>query len=390
MTAPPLTRPLVVAQWVRIRWWNACAYYAIALAEGLARNGHRSFVLAPAGTPAHTEARQRGLEVPDIGDPGSLRPDEWWRAGRRLREFLRNEAVDVVNVHSGAGHERFSRWRGRYGYRLVRTRGDIRGPRTGLLQRRLYGSGTDHHLVSAQFLAARYAELGVAPEDVTILRGGIDLDRARQVDREGARHEIRARLGLATDQPLVGMIARLSPVKGHDVLLRAFAELRVRAPRARLVCAGGEAQLRSSDLEALASSLGIGDRVHVVGRVDDPWTWAAALDVAVIASTGSEAICRSAFEYLAVGVPIVASRLHAIAEVLTDDVALLVPPGQPVPLADGLQRLLEDSGLRARLARRGHEHVRAHYSLERFGEEAATLFARLLADRTVPSGHSDA
>ncbi|MEZ4651261.1 MAG: glycosyltransferase family 4 protein [Candidatus Eisenbacteria bacterium] len=374
--------PLRVAQWVRIRWWNACAYYAVSLAEGLARIGHESWVLAPPGTPAHEEAKKRGLRVPDIGDPGSSRPDEWLRSGRALRRFLAAERIDVVNVHSGPGHARFSRWRTGLGFRVVRTRGDIRPPRTAAVQRWLYRHGTDHHLISADFLRTPYEDLGVPAERITTLRGGTDLARADRVERAGARRNVRERLGLAPDQPLVGMIARLSPVKGHEVLLRAMAELRVRHPRAHLVCPGGDAQLSREQLQALADSIGLGPRVHFVGRVEDPLEWAAALDVAVIASTGSEAICRSAFEYLAVGVPIVASRIHAVGEVLAGDVARLVPPGAVVPLANALADLLASEDERAALAARGRAHVEAHYSLERFGAGAAAVFRTLLATRS--------
>ena len=382
-----IERPLRIAQWVRIRWWNACAYYAVSLAEGLARVGHQSWVLAPPGTPAFLEARKRGLLVPDLGDPGSTRPDEWLRSGSRLQEFLRREALDIVNVHSGPGHARFSRGRSTHGYRLVRSWGDIRSPRTGLLTRWLFGGGTDHHIVSADFLLPRYDELGVPRSRITTLRGGTDLSLADRVDRDAARLGVRLQLGLPPDQPLVGIIARLSPVKGHEVVLRAFAELRVSQPRAHLVCVGGDAQLRRGDLEAIALALGIGERVHFVGRVEDPWTWAAALDVAVIASIGSEAICRSAFEYLAVRVPVVASRIHAVGEVLTDEVAELVAPGEPVALAQALQRLLRDDERRARLAALGRSHVETHYSLERFGADAGALFGRLVA--SVPANGDD-
>jgi len=370
-------RPLRVAQWVRIRWWNACAYYAVALAEGLARAGHDSWVLAPAGTPAHEEARKRGLRVPDVGDPGSSHPVEWWRSRAQLREFFGRESIDVVNVHSGPGHARFSRARSEYGYRLVRTWGDIRSPRTSFLTRWLFGEGTDHHIVSADFLLPRYDAIGVPRDRITVLPGGVDLALADRVDREWARSEIRARLGLEPDQPLVGIIARLSPVKGHEVLLRAIAELRVSHPLAHLVCVGGDAQLRRSDLQAFALGLGIAERVHFVGRVEDPWPWATALDVAVIASTGSEAICRSAFEYLAAGVPVVASEINAVGEILADGLAELVPPGDPAPLARALRTLLGDPERRTRLAERGRARIEAHYSLERFGAAAAEVFGRL-------------
>lgn len=373
----PADRPLRVVQWVRIRWWNACAYYAVSLAEALSRRGHRSFLLSPPGTPARREAEALGLPVPDTGDPGSPDPVEWVRANLRLRRFLRRERIDLVNVHSGPGHAQLALFCRELGIPLVRTRADIRPPRAGPVQRWLYRRGTTHHLVSADFLRGAYAVLGVSDDRVTTLRGGIATDRLEQVSRRLARQEVRARLGLPPSALLIGIVARLSPVKGHRHLLNAMARLSGNWPELHLAVVGPDAQLDREDLGEMVRALGLGPRVHLVGVVEDPHTWAAALDVAVIASVDSEAVCRSAFEYLGLGIPLVASRLHAIAEVVAEGTGLLVPPGDPEKIADAVGRLLASPELRESLSRAGREHVRRHYSLERFGEAADRLFVDL-------------
>lgn len=373
--------PLRVAQWVRIRWWNACAWYAVTLGEALARVGHRSYILAPPGTPAAAEAAARGLLVPDIGDLGALDPVEWWRTGRALREFLRRESIQLVNVHSGPGHARLALLGRRAGFPVVRTRGDIRRPRGSWMQKQLYRERTAHHLAAADFIRETYyRDLGVPLEKITTLRGGIDLGRLAQVRTGAARAAVRERLGLAPDTVLIGMIGRLSPVKGHRFLLEAMAGLTARFPQVHLVMAGPDAQLSRQDLEETARSLGVSGITHLIGRVEDPLLWSAGLDVAVIASIDSEAICRSALEFMGLGIPLVATRVHAIPEVVVPGAGLLVPPADSRGIAEGLERILASPELRASLSRSARRHVEENYSLEHFGRAAADLFRRVLRE----------
>jgi glycosyltransferase involved in cell wall biosynthesis len=373
--------PLRVAQWVRIRWWNACAWYAVTLAEALARRGHASYVLAPPGTPAAREAAARGLPLPDVGDPGGASPLGLGRDARRLRRFLASERIQLVNVHSGPGHALLALLCLRLGIPLVRTRGDIRPPHRGPLQRWLYRRGTTHHLAAASFIEAEhYGGLVPSRGRVTVLRGGIDTARLDRISRPEARALARVRLGLPAATPLVGMIGRLSPVKGHTDFLNAMARIARERRDLHLVIAGPEAQLSPEDLREIARAQGLEERTHVLGRVDDPLAWAAALDVAVIASIDSEAICRSAFEYLGLGIPLVATRVHAIPEIVVEGAGLLVPPGDPERLAAAVGYLLEAPEVRESFSRAGKEHVRAHYALERFGEHAERLFRRLVAE----------
>ncbi len=377
----PGTRPLRIAQLVDIRWWNASAWYAIALAEALAKRGDESYVIAPPDTPAGREAVRRGLQLPALSNLASTSPPVWMRAGGEFRRFLREASVDLVNVHSSPAHLRAALICGSEGVAVVRTRSDIRPPRGGPFQRLTYGRGTTHHLAAAEFIRRDYYRgLGIPPERISVLRGGIDTEMLDRIDRCESRLQVRARLGLPDDALLVGMLARLSPIKGHKDVVNAMARVCATGIDAHLVLAGADSQLRREEIQEWGRAQGLGSRVHMTGRVEDPLAWAAALDVAVIASIGSEAICRSAFEYLGLGIPLVATRVHAIPEVVADGVGILVPPGRPDALARSITALLGSSELRAAYSGAGREHVRKHYRLERFGEEAAAVFRRACLD----------
>ena len=164
-----------------------------------------------------------------------------------------------------------------------------------------------------------------------------------------------------------GMIARLSPWKGQDVFLRAFAlAFPDGTEQARLV---GAAMFGEDDYEAelrlLAKDLAIDDRVEFRGFREDVWTEFADLDVAVHASTTPEPFGQVVLEAMAAGVPSIAAKEGGPAEVVTDGVdGLLVNPRDPHALALALRRLADDGELRARLASAG-PRTAALYSPER-------------------------
>lgn len=371
--------PLRIAQWAKIRWWNACAWYLVTQSEALERAGQIVHVLSTEDSPLLAEARARGLSTPEVPDLASNDPRALWTAIRHAEGWLRREAIDIVNVHSGAGHLGLAIACARAGVPLVRTRGDIRPPRRDWLHRILYRRAA-RHVVSADCLKPPLVRgLGVDEKHISVVLGGIDVETLARVDRATARVELRRTLGLPAAARVVGMVARLSPVKGHALVLEAAADLLRADPDLRIVFAGGDAQLRRADLAAIAERLGVGPQVHLLGRVPDAIPIAAAFDVAVIASNDSEAICRSAYEYLALGLPILATRIHAIGEVLHEGVARLVPPEDATALRQALAALLADDAVRAAMGERGRAHAERRHSLRVFAEE--TLEAFTLARR---------
>jgi glycosyltransferase involved in cell wall biosynthesis len=178
--------------------------------------------------------------------------------------------------------------------------------------------------------------------------------------------DIRRRLGWQ-DCVVAGMVARLDPIKGQDLFLRAAAVVTTRCPTARFVVVGsdtlGYEQDVEAELHALARDLGLDGRVHFEPQVDDPVPWHAALDVAVNAST-HEAFGLSIVEAMALGVPVVASRSDGPTEILRDGQdGVLFDVGDDAALAAVLERLLTDDAERDRFGRRAAARA------QRFSEE---------------------
>ncbi|MDT7741807.1 MAG: hypothetical protein QOE59_885, partial [Actinomycetota bacterium] len=162
------------------------------------------------------------------------------------------------------------------------------------------------------------------------------------------RAEVRAGLGVALDAELVVIVARMRPEKDHATLLRAFAEVRRVRPRAQLLVVG-DGVLRE-ELERLVAELGLDRDVVYVGLRSEVGDLLAAADVAALSSR-KECAPQSLLEAMAVGVPVVATAVGGIPEMVEQaTTGLLVPPGDPGALAEALIALLGDPVRRSALA----------------------------------------
>jgi glycosyltransferase involved in cell wall biosynthesis len=187
------------------------------------------------------------------------------------------------------------------------------------------------------------------PEDrVRLIWNGAPLDEFAPVPAERAA-KVRRELRLPGDALVVGSIGRLNTQKGHRLLLEAAARVLPRRPRTRVVIAG-DGDLRE-DLERQAGSLGIAERVVFAGHRTDVPDLLGALDVFCISSL-YEGTPLALFEAMASGKAIVSTSVDGCREVLEDGrTGLLVRPADPAALAEGLDRLLADPGLRESLGR---------------------------------------
>jgi glycosyltransferase involved in cell wall biosynthesis len=218
--------------------------------------------------------------------------------------------------------------------------------------------------------------LRVAPRDqFRVLPIGLDLRRFTEPDAE-AVEAFRAANDARPDVPLVGYVGRLVPIKRVDILLRAFAELRVASPATRLSIVGdGECR---AELERLAGALGIADAVRFHGYAGDVAAATSAADVAVL-SSDNEGTPVSLIEAGAAGRPAAATAVGGVPDVVTAGTGLLVPPGDPSALADALLRLVREPGLRRAMGAHAQGHVLERYSVERLVKDVDSLYSELLA-----------
>lgn len=217
--------------------------------------------------------------------------------------------------------------------------------------------------------AARVRQMpGVYPQRLRVISNGVDYEFW---SRKGSGH-----ISMGDRSMTVLTVGRLLPVKGHDVLLRAFAEVRTRVPQARLVIVG-DGTLRA-ELHVMVKELGLGEAVEFVGDIDAAGVRAQLGRSRVFAlPSRSEGLPLALLEAMAAGVPAVASRVGGIPEVLLPGTGLMVPPEDHAALAEALAALLLDPQLAADLGERGRERA-SHFSAAVADAAYEVLFLHLL------------
>jgi glycosyltransferase involved in cell wall biosynthesis/protein-tyrosine-phosphatase len=189
------------------------------------------------------------------------------------------------------------------------------------------------------------------------------------------RAALRRELNLPPDALVIGTVGRLVPVKGHVDLIRAVALAQPRMPQARLVIAGDGPLL--GDLWAMAGRLGIDKHCVFAGHRADVHRVLAAMDVFALPSL-SEGIPMALLEAMSLGVPVVATRVGGIPEVVRDRVTgLLVPPGDDRALAEACLELARYPDWAAEIGAAGQVFVTEEYTQERAGRALADTYRSL-------------
>lgn len=283
------------------------------------------------------------------------------RAIRELAAWLRREEIDLVHAHMYRAEVLGTRAALAAGTAVIMATvhsSRVRSQADTALLAELTAS-MDRLIVPSTSIRRKVSAEGRGDARFAVIPNGVDLARFTGPTRPCA---FRREFGVPADAPLLGVVARLEPEKGQRHLVEAMPAVLGATPDAWLAVIGEGSQ--SDDLAALARSLGVAHRVLFTGRRDDVSALTADLTVAVLPSL-REAQGISILEAMARRIPVVASAVGGIPEVITHDVdGLLVPPADPAALAAAIATLLQDPALRARIGEAGHRTVRDRFSID--------------------------
>lgn len=217
----------------------------------------------------------------------------------------------------------------------------------------------DRVIAVSRAIEQKLIEEGRTGTEVSVIYNGVDLQR---YDHQAPCCTLREEYGLPAEGPIVGVVARLESEKGHPTLLDAWPAVLAAQPTATLLIVGEGS--RREELEAQARALEIAERVVFTGRREDVPAVTAALDVAVLPSY-REAQGLVILEAMALGRPVVATRVGGIPEMVEDGVTgLLVPAHDSQALAAAIVRLLTDHSLADVIGRAGHDLVHDRFCVE--------------------------
>lgn len=312
-------------------------------------------------------ARAAGLETAPVRMRGPLDLP----ALGRLAGLIRRERVSLVHTHSS-----IDGWLGGMAARLcrvpvVRTRHVSIPIRRGLNP--VYRWLADRVITSGEAIRRMVVEAGVPPERVVAIPAGVNLEAFPF----GARAPETAR-ALGLGQPVIGSVAMFRGSKGHPQLLQAFAMVREKRPGASLLLVGDG--IRRAWVEQLAREANLGAAVVFTGFRPDVPALLGTMDCFAQASTRTEGVPQALLQAFAAGVPVVASRIGGIPEVVIDgETGLLVPSESPEALAAGIERVLDDPEAAAQRARAGRALVEARFSHVQAIDRLLRVYAELLA-----------
>ena len=324
--------------------------------------------------------------VPQLVRP--IRPWKDWQALRELTQLLRSHRSALVHTHSGKAGilGRLAARRARVPL-IVHT---IHGPSFGAFQNpfanrifraaeRRAAACTTHFVSVAEAMTEQYLAAGIGrPEQFTCIRSGFSLPPFLSVKSDP---DFRARLRIAPPDFVVGMIARLCELKGHDDLIASAPAVVKNNPRTKFLLVGGGPWRER--LQARVEGLGLQDHFVFAGLVPpvEIPRYLGAMDVLVHLSR-REGLARALPQALAAARPVIAYDCDGAKEIcLPDQTGYLIPPGDLRQLSERVLQLAGDPALRERLGKQGQQMVKDRFSVEQMVEELYALYRKLDAQR---------
>ncbi len=342
--------------------------YCLTLAAGLKKKGHTVYVASSGGTllDRFTQAGAEFIPLP-IRTKQEISPAIMISAFR-LRAFLKAHKVDLIHSHS----------------RTTQVLGCLVSRMTGVPHvstchgffrnrffRRLFPCwGRRVIAISDQVRDHLTVDFKIDPASVTVINNGIDTSRFHVPD-PAEKREAKKRLRL-NDAPVIGIVARLSDVKGHAYLIQAMKRVVEKFPLAQLLIAG-EGRIRDG-LVAAGRRLGIQDAIFFIPEVQDTREVLYSLDIFVLPSL-EEGLGLALMEAMSCGIPAIGSDIGGIPTLIKDgERGLLVAPRDVDGLSKAIIQYLQDPLSASRYARAARDFVNRSFSHEKMIDRTERMY----------------
>jgi glycosyltransferase involved in cell wall biosynthesis len=326
------------------------------------------------------------ITIPSLVRP--INPAYDFLALRQLRQTFRDSRPEIVHTHSGKAGILGRLAAAQAGVPIIVH--TIHGPSFGNFQNALAnvlfraaerraGKVTTHFVTVAEAMTEQYLAAGIGRrEQYTKIFSGFNLNPYLSATNDP---QLRAKLGIAPDDLVIGKISRLFKLKGHDDLFSVAPEIVRRQPRVKFLFVG-DGEWRTK-FENKARALGLDKHVIFAGLVppEDVPKYVGVMDLLVHLSL-REGLPRALPQALAGGKPVIAYDCDGAREVcLNEKTGFLLQPGDLTGLTEKLSQLIENASLRERLGQTGREFVRENFSVERMVEQLEALYLKLATDR---------
>jgi glycosyltransferase involved in cell wall biosynthesis len=299
---------------------------------------------------------------------------------RRMVRFIKEKKIDVVHTH--CFYTNIFGMTGGFLARVparVTSKGETDGFRSPMQKRaeRVAFRLAHRVIANCHVVENQLIREGVSPSRIIQHYNGLDMERLK-VQSGLQRTEALAAFGLPDDRRYVSIVANLrNPVKDHPMYLRAAASVRSRVPDAAFLIAG-EGELME-DLQKLATELGIGKDVFFIGRCDNVANLLFASDIGVLSSK-AEGFANAILEYMAAGLPVVATDVGGAREAIVEgETGYVVPSGDDEKMAGRIIDLLNSPERAHSMGECGKLIVAEKFSCDHHLQNTLELYDELLA-----------
>jgi L-malate glycosyltransferase len=349
----------------------------LGLTLALAAGGHRAELICDRAGQLWERAKAVGIRC----HPLRIRNAIDLTAGIRLRAILERERFDVVHFHTSRAHSMAPFARGFARALVVTRRMDYRPNR--VFAPYLYNRAVDGVVAISTGVADSLAAAGVDRSRVTVVHSGVDCDRFRPPTAQ-ERIDARRALGISDGEFVVSAIGALEPRKGHLYLIQAIGALAATEKSVTVKCLiAGQGSINAT-LKRETWQVRSAERIKLLGRVEDPRELLWASDVFAMPSL-KEGLGVAALEAMASGLPMIASDVGGLREVVEDDrMGILVAPENSAAIASAVSRLMESVELRAQMGAAARARAVENYSMEKMAAKTLALYRTSLeknADR---------
>jgi glycosyltransferase involved in cell wall biosynthesis len=355
--------------------FGGISIYCVSLAKALKEMGHEVAVSSSGGVlTSELKAAGIGHIQLNIRTKSELSPLVW-KAYKKLEVIFKTQRPDIIHVHTRVTQAVACMIYKKTGIPYLSTCHGFFRPHLG---RKMFGFwGKKVIAISEAVREHLVNDLKAKKETIALIHNGIDVKKFQAVVSEKQKSAYRSRLGIKNG-PVVGIIARLSPVKGHRFLLGAMKEVLKKYPHAQLLIIGDGPQKRN--LIELTIGLGLGKCTFIEESTMDTRLALSVMDIFVLPSI-QEGLGLSAMEAMVAGVPVIGSNVGGVYSLIKDgQTGILVPPQDPLALAAAIIRLLDDKGLGLNMANAARELIKEKFSLEDMAKKVERLYKEAIEE----------
>jgi len=346
--------------------------YLFTLAKGLTKRGH-SVHMASSGGNMEKEFLSAGVRIINLNirTKSELDP-RIYLALKSLKQYIKENSIDIVHAQTritqvmgsllkkSTGQPFVSTCHGFFKTRLSRKLAPCWGDAVIAIS-----SAVQHHLA---------ADFRVDQHKIHLIESGIDLNEFTPVD-ETMRTQHRNRFNLGKE-PIIGMIARLSDVKGPDILIEAMHGVLRHVPNAKLLLVG-EGKMEG-ELRTMVKRLELDEHVRFFSVVNHTREMLPLFDIFAMPSR-QEGLGLSIMEAQATGLPVIATRVGGIPSLIEDGkTGILIEPENSEALAEAIVKLFEDEDRLGMIGSAGRKFIQQNYSSDTMVDKTIALYQRLV------------